>query len=290
MRVLNIQTWTDMFDPSEINADKIQEYLDFIKESEDHTDPERYSEWHHVIPKCIDECNVFGNEVIKVNYADHFRAHMKLVECFKGDKRRKLGYVLHLMKGKRTSYKDLAEVTPEELEYARHLHKEAITGAKRSKETRDKLSKTLGDGRLKGEKHPRYGKHHTEETKRRISQANTGNKWSESSRQRRSMSIQSENNPNYGKHPVVSDETRKRISESSKNKIWINNGETSTKLNSSQKIPDGWVRGRLSFSRSTNGQEGRMWINNGVINKKILRNSELPEGFVEGRSKKSHED
>ena len=47
---------------------------------------------------------------------------------------------------------------------------------------------------LKGEKHPMYGKHHSEETRKKISEATKG-----------------ENNPFYGKHHT--EETKKKISE-----------------------------------------------------------------------------
>ena len=65
---------------------------------------------------------------------------------------------------------------------------------------------------LCGEKHPMYGKHHTEEAKKRMSENKKGK-------------YVGENSPNYGKH--LSEETRKKMSEARKgNEPW-NKGKTS---------------------------------------------------------------
>lgn len=67
-----------------------------------------------------------------------------------------------------------------------------------SEYTRRRLSDSLS-----GEKHPNYGKHHSEETKRRIALGNIGKVVSEESRKRMSDAQNwqnGENNPRYGKH------------------------------------------------------------------------------------------
>ena len=65
-------------------------------------------------------------------------------------------------------------------------------GKHHTEETRKKMSKSL-----KGKKHPMYGKHHTDETKKKLSEKHTN--------------IKSENHPMYGKHHT--DETKRKISE-----------------------------------------------------------------------------
>ena len=85
----------------------------------------------------------------------------------------------------------------------------------------------------KGENHPMYGKHLSEETKKKLSESQKG-----------------ENSPMYGKH--LSEETKKKLSESHKGKtssnkdrIWINNGVISKMLKCDDDIPEGFVKGML---------------------------------------------
>lgn len=76
-----------------------------------------------------------------------------------------------------------------------------------SDRTRKKISEALS-----GEKHPNYGKHHSEITKERIRNSNLGKIVSEESRRKMSASQtwqKGENNPRYGKH--CSDETKDKI-------------------------------------------------------------------------------
>ena len=74
--------------------------------------------------------------------------------------------------------------------------------------TRKRLSEALS-----GEKHPKYGKHHSEETKRRIALGNLGKTVSEESRKRMREAQtwqKGENNPRYGR--PCTDEEKRNIS------------------------------------------------------------------------------
>ena len=104
-------------------------------------------------------------------------------------------------------------------------------GKHHSDETRKKLREAK-----KGEKNPFYGKHHSDETRKKLSEANIG-----------------ENNPMYGKHH--SEETKKKLSEARKNI----SEETKKKMGEANK--------------------GTRWYNDGKINK---RAKECPKGFVPG--------
>ena len=82
-----------------------------------------------------------------------------------------------------------------------------------------------------GEKHPMYGKHHSEETKKKLREARKGKHLGK-------------DNPFYGKHH--SEEAKKKLSEINKVKMkgrrWYNNGKISKRA---YECPDGFVPGRL---------------------------------------------
>ena len=111
-------------------------------------------------------------------------------------------------------------------------------GKHRSEETKKKLSEAN-----KGEKNPFYGKHHTEESKKKLSEANKGKHLGK-------------DNPFYGKRH--SDELKKKLSEINKGKKLSE--ETKKKLSEAKK--------------------GMRWFNNGKIN---IRAKECPDGFIPGR-------
>lgn len=102
---------------------------------------------------------------------------------------------------------------------------EGVKGYIPSEETKQKISKAT-----KGENNAMYGKHHTEETKKKIGEASKGRYCTEESRQKISKALKGkyvgENNPMYGKkgenHPMYgkhhSKETKQKISESKKGK------------------------------------------------------------------------
>ena len=97
-------------------------------------------------------------------------------------------------------------------------------------EVRKKISETL-KSKMIGDKHPMFGKHHTEETRRKISEGNKGKTLSEESKRKMSGSHSGEKNPMFGKH--LSDETKKKISESKKGKQHTE--ETKKKLSNALK-------------------------------------------------------
>ena len=91
-----------------------------------------------------------------------------------------------------------------------------------------------------------FGKHHSAETCKKISEANKGKHRSAEARKKMSESKKGENHPMFGKHH--SEESRKKIAEANK--------------------------GKPNCTKGTN------WYNNGVKN---IRAKTCPEGFVPGR-------
>ena len=94
----------------------------------------------------------------------------------------------------------------------------STSGYKYTEEQRNTLSK-----RTSGKNNPMYGKHHSEEAKRKVSEANKGNDYW------------------LGKHH--SEESKRKISEARKGKHWFNNGK---KEIMEFECPEGFVPGRLS--------------------------------------------
>ncbi len=99
----------------------------------------------------------------------------------------------------------------------------------------------------KGEKNPFYGKHHTEETKRKISEANKGRQKSEETI--RKIVAAHIGKPLSSKHKQkLSEIAKERFSDPTKtptyNKPWYNNGLQEAHYYEG-KQPNGWVRGRL---------------------------------------------
>ena len=118
------------------------------------------------------------------------------------------------------------------------------------------------------------GKHHTDKTKRILSEQKSGSK-----------------NPSYGKHP--SEETLRKRSLALKGKRHLHSEAAKLKMSKSHKGKTPWNKGRKmtdeykkKLSQNLLGDKnpfyGTKWFNNGVKN---IRAKECPEGFKPGRIK-----
>ena len=108
------------------------------------------------------------------------------------------------------------------------------------------------------------GKHHSVETRQKISEAEKGKQLSAEHRQKLSESLSGENNPFFGKHHT--EETRRKISESCKGK-------------------PGWLKGKHqsedTCQKISEAICGMLWWNNGISNK---RSRQCPgEGWKRGK-------
>ena len=124
------------------------------------------------------------------------------------------------------------------------------------------------------------GKHHSEETRKKIGSAQKGNKYalgykhSEEAKNKIAEAMKGEKNPFYGKHH--SEETKKKLSEANKGKHLGKDNSFYGKHHSEE------VKNRIGEKNKVR-MKGMRFFNNGKISKRAY---ECPPGFVPGRIKK----
>ena len=91
----------------------------------------------------------------------------------------------------------------------------------------------------KGENHPFFGKHHSEETRKKIGEAKNGKHLSAETRKKMSETR---------KGKSLSAETRKKMSEARKGSYFFNNGVKSIRAKT---CPEGFVKGRIKQKKET---------------------------------------
>lgn len=84
------------------------------------------------------------------------------------------------------------------------------------------------------------GKHRSEETINKISEANKGKHFSDETRKKISEGQRGEKNHNYGKHK--SNKTKNKLSNAFKGLCFFNNGEINIRA---RECPPGFIKGRL---------------------------------------------
>jgi len=190
-----------------------------------------YYENHHILPKCLNGDNEKENLVL-LTAREHFVCHKLLIFIYNFNKGLCDAYL------RMTFSKQLGDVmTSRDYAYAKWLkstipiseetrekqslsHKGKITwmkGKHHSEETRKKLQES--SKLLTGDKNSFYGKHHSEETKHQISKSRKGKTaWnkgvpiSEESKIKNSESQKGENHWNWGKK--LSEETKEKLRKS----------------------------------------------------------------------------
>tara|TARA_E500000318_G_scaffold25150_2_gene25166 strand:- start:372 stop:968 length:597 start_codon:yes stop_codon:yes gene_type:complete len=99
----------------------------------------------------------------------------------------------------------------------------------------------LANKSRRGENHPNFGKTHSEETKRKMSEAAKGRKHTEESKRKMSETKKGENHPNFGKSH--SEETKRKISEAVRNP----SEETRRKISEAGKGQVPWNKGKTGI-------------------------------------------
>ena len=177
---------------------------------------------------------------------------------------------------------EFGSVNPASLPEVREKISKSHVGRFMSDETRRKISISLS-----GENSPMYGKHHSEDVKRKLSEKakirlskkeNNGMYGKRHSRQtcdKISNALRGkytgEKNPNFG-HKWT-DEMKENLSKK-KRGIKLSE-ETRNKMRVSQK---------RNYSIRGNPMSGKMWITNGIENKVMLKTDNIPENWYKGRT------
>lgn len=169
---------------------------------------DEYHERHHIVPKCMNGSNDEEN-LIDLFAKEHFEAHRLL--ALENQDNHSLVYAWHMMSITNNNDQRNYEITAEEYEEAKIHFSNAI-------------KESFSNGN-----HPMLGRHHSEETKKKISEANKGNlgpnlgkKLSKETKDKISEAakdrfIDKNNHPSYGVH--LSDETKSKISEKAKERL-----------------------------------------------------------------------
>ena len=210
---------------------------------------------HHKFPRSFSKKDGadIDNDVdnlVSLSLADHFRVHYYLWKCSKKGYRAMMAKAFVFMRKKVVIYAsdDTIEKLARDYESAMKDAVEVISKAMKgnkyalghhhSDETRKKISEG-NKGKQAGEKHPFYGRHHSEDAKRRQGATWKGRRHSEESKKK--MSEAQKGKPK-------SEEHKKKISEEkkgntyTKGKHWYNNGKINTM---SKECPPGFVPGRI---------------------------------------------
>ena len=164
-----------------------------------------------------------------------------------------------------------------------------------------------GDGGVAyGENNPFYGKHHTEETKKKISDNRKGTKLSISTRRKISESnrgkVRSDECKNKlrlsGLERKHTEETKMKISENHSDMLGENNPmyNKNHSISTRRKISEsnrGKVRSEEFKRKVSENNKGKVWINNGIRNKFITSYDlqfYLDNGWKKGRFSKNKDE
>jgi IS1 family transposase len=180
--------------------DQLKPYYDFLNECRQKDYSESAIHRHHIIPRFMGGGNEPDN-LIDLSIEDHFNAHMNLSNCFQA--------------GTGERWKNICSASKIRSAALRHYRKESIEIPIDIVEFWRDVNIRM-KGILKGENNPMYGKTHTKEARAKISAAQSGLSRSEDWRKNHSEKVSGIGNGHYGKSFPHSEETKKKIKETSR--------------------------------------------------------------------------
>jgi hypothetical protein len=162
-------------------------YLNIIRyaKSFNRTKNNGYYEKHHIIPGSLGGKDSDSNFVL-LTAEEHFTVHALLPKFLTGEDKRKMLYAFNGMcyrisdnqkriKINAKMYKDLREEFSKMRSLAMSGDQNPLYGKTHSEESRKKISESL-KGKFKGDQNHFYGKTHSEETRKKISESKRGEK------------------------------------------------------------------------------------------------------------------
>ena len=173
--------------------------------------PPKEGHKHHIIPKCWFRMNNLPidnskDNLVLLSYEDHVKVHKLAYMCALTSKfKGKMAYA-YLILSSGEIVANEAFTGEQNSRYGKHM----------SEDTRRKMSEVAK--RRTGEKNPFFGKHHTDDTRMKISEANKGKTLSEETRRKMSESLKGKNSWLKGK--TLSEETKKKMSEARKGRTF----------------------------------------------------------------------
>ena len=228
---------------------------------------------HHKFPRSFskkDGVDIDNDEdnLVSLSLADHFRVHYYLWKCAKKGYRGMMAKAFIFMRKKAVAYatdetiEQLAKDYEDAMKEAAEASSKAMKGKHPSEETKNKISEA-NKGKHTGEYNSFYGRHHSEKTRNKLSEINKGKHTGA-------------DNPFYGKHHT--EETKNKMSEA-----WEYDKHFTEEVK--RKMSEAKKGKRFSEEHKKNIGEARKgihWYNNGKIN---IMSKECPPGFVPGMLK-----
>jgi hypothetical protein len=217
---------------------KYQDWYNSLISTARNRSSEGYTEKHHIIPKSMGGSNDSDN-LVKLTAREHFIAHVLLTKFTESTYKAKMITALwRFCVGGNKNQK---------LVSSRYYEKLKI-----------QISEVMKEQHT-GEKNPFYGKTHTAEVRKKISEGQTGRKLSQETRQKLSaahkgkvLSVLTEDGlrriKEYRASQVFTEEALAKRAKSISSLIWINNGIKNARVQPDvldKYTNDGWVQGRL---------------------------------------------